>query len=207
MISLVAVGFLSIIGAGSFWAWFTGLVTFILVMVMACAPPKSNMVVAIVAAVFSLITFVIALTVAALFLDGGYHIYCPRSTVRRFNRYDDYYNDNYWRDDDTACQTALGAIGIISSLFFLAVGVLAVILSVRYCRNSFGGAAASAGTEIPDVEATVLPEEQAASKTVKIVEKVNADGSKTVTRTEIDPETGVKTVTESVITPVEEDKV
>ena len=192
MISLVAVGFLSIIGAGSFWAWFTGLVTFILVMVMACAPPKSNMVIAIVAAVFSLITSVIALAFAALFLTGSYDIYCP---------------DSWDYDDDPTCYTAFGTIGIISSLFFLAVGILAVILSVRYCCNSSGGAAASAGTEIPDVEATVLPEEQAASKTVKIVEKVNADGSKTVTRTEIDPETGVKTVTESVITPVEEDKV
>lgn len=220
-ISLSAIGLVfSIISAG-FWAWTTAIIAIALFGAVGCTPLTTARILAAIAAPFAFLTFILQVSVSSIILSSG-SIYCATPTYVSTNDYYyggyTYYTDDYY-DRCNAVSIALGSIGIIASLIWLAAAIIGAVLaykmSVALGDNCCGDGAGSlnknqqhvAGTKVaePDIEvANAVP--ISGSSSVRVVEKINADGTKVIEKTMTDA-SGNETVMVSTIGADESEEV
>lgn len=212
-IALSAVGLIFSFASAGWWSWATALVTLCLFSSIPCISPASARIVAAVASPFSFLTFILQVTASSIILSHGSRIFCA-------NYYgDDYY---YYSSYDSTCEAvskALGAIGIIGSALWLAAAIIGAVIAYKISTtlgstNDCCGGGNTSNTHVAgtpeklaedtekqevDIEvANAFPVTSSPTSSTRIVEKIQADGSKVVEKTVID-ESGNKTVTVTVL--------
>ena len=194
-ITLFSIGLFFSFCSATWWAWAPAIVTLVISSLIACTPLNTAKILAIVGAAFAFITLILQITLASLIISRG-SIYCDEYSSSYYYG-DDYYSYNNYGYTYTSseCETAsaaLGAIGIIGAFLWLGVVICCTMLAIKMYPLQGGTPNSSyiAGSNTarpqdlePDIEvAKAVP----VAGTVKIVETINPDGSKTIEKTVID---------------------